>query len=128
MKTRIVLICLSAATCLALGLALARTDKAPPDNAKNTVPDNKGAKAEAVSAEEEAIRKAFTAYNVAYAKGDLDAVLATWTQDAEFIDDDGTAYSGRKALSQLFAKSLPSFKGYKITGKITSVRFIKPDV
>jgi hypothetical protein len=28
----------------------------------------------------------------------------------------------------MFAKSLPSFKGYKIGGKLTSVRFIKPDV
>src|SRR5262249_36276447 len=37
-------------------------------------------------------------------------------------------YRGREALAPLFARSLPSFKGYKITSKVTSMSLIKPDV
>jgi uncharacterized protein (TIGR02246 family) len=123
MKTRIVLICLAAATCLVLGFALTRTN--------NAAPDDKPVKAEAdkaASEEETAIHKAVAAYSAAYAKGDADAVLAMWTADAEFTDDDGKVYRGRDALAPLFKKSLPSFKGYKITSKVTSVSFVKPDV
>jgi uncharacterized protein (TIGR02246 family) len=123
MKTRIVLACLAAA-CLALGFALTRTNNAAHD-------DNKAVKADpdkAPSEEEAAIRKAIEAYDVAYAKGDVAAVLATWTPDAEFIDDNGKVYRGHDALAPLFNKSLPSFKGYKITTKLTSVRLVKPDV
>ena len=123
MKTRIVLACLATGACLALVLALTRTNQA--------APEEKPVKAEADKAnadEEAAIHKAAAGYCAAFAKGDTDAVLAMWTADAEFIDDDGKVYRGREALTPLFTKSLPSYKGYKITGKLTSVRFVKPDV
>jgi uncharacterized protein (TIGR02246 family) len=123
MKPRIVLTCLAAATCLVLGFALTRTN--------NAAPDDKVVKAVAdkpANEEEAAIRKTIEAYDVAYVKGDVAAVLATWTPDAEFTDDNGKVYRGRDALEPLFTKSLPSFKGYKITTKLTSVTFIKPDV
>ena len=122
MKTRIVLACLVAGACLVLGLALTQTNQAAPEDK----PSKAGG--EKVTAEEEAIHKAAAAYLAAYAKGDVDAVLAVWTNDAEFIDDDGKVYRGRDTLAPMFAKSLPSYKGYKITGKLTSVRFVTPDV
>jgi uncharacterized protein (TIGR02246 family) len=122
MKTRIVLACL-AASCLALGFALTRTNHAAPEDKPVKVDPNKP-----VSEEEAAIHKAAAAYAAAFAKGDAAAVLAMWTDDAEFTDEDGKVYRGRKTLTQLFTKSLPSYKGYKITGKLTSVSFIKPDV
>jgi uncharacterized protein (TIGR02246 family) len=122
MKTRIVLGCLAAGVCLALGLALTRTNHAAPDDKPGKAEDK------ATTAEETAIHKAAAAYNAAFAKGDADAVLAMWTPDGEFIDDDGKVYKGREALAPLFTKSLPSYKGYKITGKLTSIRFVKPDV
>jgi uncharacterized protein (TIGR02246 family) len=124
MKTRIVLVCLAAGACLALGFALTRTNHAAPDDKKPVK-----ALADPANAEEEAaIHKAAAAYAAAYAKGDADAVIAMWTPDAEFIDDDGKVYRGHDTLAPMFKKSLPSYKGYKITGKLTSIRFIKPDV
>jgi uncharacterized protein (TIGR02246 family) len=126
MKTRIVLAGLAAAICLVLGFALTRTNHAAPDDKAD-----KAVKAVAdkpASEDEAAIKKAINDYSAAFAKGDAAAVLAMWTPDAEFIDEDGKVYSGRDALAPLFKKSLPSFKGYKITAKLTSVRFIKPDV
>jgi uncharacterized protein (TIGR02246 family) len=125
MKSRLFLACLAAAACLALGFALTRTNQAASDDkpvkAKATVE-------KAVSEEEAVIRKGNDAYHAAYARGDVDAVLAFWTPDAEFIDDDGKVYRGHDTLAKLFKKHLPSFKGYKITSKLTSVDFIKPDV
>jgi uncharacterized protein (TIGR02246 family) len=123
MKTRIILGGLAVGACLALGLALTRTNQAAPDDKPA-----KGGADKPRGEEEDAIHKAAAAYNAAFAKGDADAVLAMWTADGEFIDDDGKVYRGREALASLFTKSLPSYKGYKITGKLTSVRFIKPDV
>jgi uncharacterized protein (TIGR02246 family) len=123
MKTRCVLASLATVACLALGLALTRTNQAAPKDRPVKAKADKAA-----GPEEAAIRKAITAYYAAYARGDAAAALAFWTADAEFIDDDGKAYRGHAALAPLFRKSLPSFKGYKITYKLTSVRFIKPDV
>jgi uncharacterized protein (TIGR02246 family) len=131
MKTRIVLTCLAAVACLSLGFALTRTNQAAPDDKPAKTDDDKPVKAKtakAPSEDETAIRKAVDAYFAAYAKGDVKGVLAVWTPDAEFIDEDGKTYRGRDTLAKMFTQSLPSFKGYKIASKLTSVRFVKPDV
>jgi len=133
MKTRIVLTSLTAGACIVLGLALTRPNQAAPVDkplkAGKDAPEEQPAKADNAPSEDEVgIQKAAATYSAAFARGDVDAVLATWTPDAEFIDDDGKAYRGREALAPLFTKSLPSFKGYRITSKLTSVRFVKPDV
>jgi uncharacterized protein (TIGR02246 family) len=123
MKTRIAMSCLAAVACLALGLTLTRTNQAAPEDKPIKANGDK-----AMAEEEAAILKAVALYTAAFAKGDTDAVLAMWTADAEFIDDNGKVYRGHDALAPLFTKNLPSYKGYKITGKLTSVRFVKPDV
>jgi uncharacterized protein (TIGR02246 family) len=134
MKTRTVLVGLAMGACLTLGFVLTRTNQAAPEDKPqpkggDKAPEAQPVKVDKANAEEEAaINKAYSAYTAAYAKGDADAVVAMWTADAEFIDDDGKVFRGRDALTPLFVKSLPSFKGYKITGKLTSIRFIKPDV
>src|SRR5262249_36986629 len=80
MKSRIVLACLAAATCLVLGFVLTRPNQAGPDvKAANAEGDK------AASEDEAAIRKAVADYSAAFAKADVDAVLATWMPDAEFI-------------------------------------------
>lgn len=147
MKTPIVVACLGAAACMALAFALTPTNYAAPDLEGVKAEPGKGEpgkgeadkdkpgkstdkdKADKDGGEEEAaIRKAAGAYAAAFAKGDAAAALAMWTSDAEFIDDDGKVHRGHDSLSPLFKKTLPSFKGYKITMKLTSVRFVKPDV
>jgi uncharacterized protein (TIGR02246 family) len=135
MKTRIGLACLTAGACLALGLVLTRTNQAAPEekakggDTKAPTGDKPAKPDKApVTGEEAAIHKAAAAYAAAFAKGDVDAVVGTWTVDAEFIDEDGKVHRGRETLAPMFAKSLPSYKGYKIGGKLTSVSFIQPDV
>jgi uncharacterized protein (TIGR02246 family) len=134
MRTRIVLPCLAAAAFVALAFALTRTNNAAPDDKSDRVVKGDGdraSKAEADKSDNEdeaAIKKAVNDYSAAYAKGDLEAVLATWTRDAEFTDDDGKVYRGRESLEPIFKKTLPSFKGYRITAKLTSIQLIKPDV
>jgi uncharacterized protein (TIGR02246 family) len=129
MKTRIVLACLATGACLALGFVLARNNYAAPDDKPAKARADRTDKAQKPAGKEEAaIRKGFAAYLAAYARGDTDAVLEMWTHDAEFIDDDGKVYRGRHILAPMFKKSLPSFKGYKITGKLTSVSIVSPDV
>ncbi len=126
MRTRIVLACLAAATCVVIGFAVARSTHAGPDDKADKSSKTEGDKH--VSEDEAAIQKAINDYSAAYGKGDIDAVLATWAPDAEFTDDDGKVYRGREALAPLFKRTLPSYKGYKITAKLTSVSVIKPDV
>jgi uncharacterized protein (TIGR02246 family) len=122
MKTRIFLTCLAfGAICLAVRLAPMWSQQ--PASGGSTA-----ATAAKPAGEEAALHQAAASYSAAFARGDSAAVLAMWTPDAEFIDDEGKVYRGHEALAPLFAKSLPSFKGYKITSKLTSVRFVKPDV
>lgn len=128
MKTQIALVSLCAALCVALVLALTRTNYAATNNQGETAQPVKGDGGKDKSEDEVALQKAVAAYSVAFAKGDVAAVVSMWTPDAEFIDDDGKTYRGRDTLTKIFTKSLPSFKGYKITSKLTSVRFVKPDV
>ena len=78
--------------------------------------------------DEQAIRKAAAAYIEAMNKGDLDAILAFWAPDADFVDETGKATRGREALSALFKKSLPALKDTKIAGQMHSLKFLRPDV
>lgn len=82
----------------------------------------------AASAGEQAIRKAFAAYLEAMNKGDLDAVLAFWAADADYIAESGQMTRGRDAIAALFKKSLPELKGTKVSGKITALKFLRPEV
>jgi uncharacterized protein (TIGR02246 family) len=78
--------------------------------------------------DEQAIRKAATALVAAMNKGDLAALMALWTPDADYIDEDGNATRGKEALTALFKKGLADNKGSKITGKTNSIKFLRPEV
>jgi len=78
---------------------------------------------------EDAIRKTTEEHSVAFNRGDLQAFLAHWDRDAEYIDQAGKVTKGRTALMALFRKSFEaSKKGSKLRVQITSLRFPKPDV
>ncbi|HEV3256368.1 MAG TPA: SgcJ/EcaC family oxidoreductase [Gemmataceae bacterium] len=77
---------------------------------------------------EQAIRKAIQEHDAAFNRGDLQAFLAHWDRDAEFIDETGKVTRGRNALAVLFRKSLEDNKGSKLRVQITSLRFPRPDV
>jgi len=79
-------------------------------------------------ADDEAIRKNVAAFSKAFNAGDLDGVLAAWTEDGEFIHESGKVYRGKPALRVMLKKSLETYKGHKQTVKIDSIRFVRPDV
>src|SRR6516164_4818109 len=80
------------------------------------------------AADEAAIRAHNQAYAAALTSGDLDAVIAFWATDGDFVDEAGKVTTGKDNIAALFKKALPGLKGGKITGKIHSIKFLKPDI
>lgn len=79
-------------------------------------------------ADEKVLRDSVARLEAAFNKGDLDALLSYWTDDAEFISEAGQTHRGKDALRALLKKGLETYKGHKQTIKISSIRFIRPDV
>jgi uncharacterized protein (TIGR02246 family) len=78
--------------------------------------------------DEEGIRQAMRQYTAAFNKGDIDAVMAFWTADAEFISDDGKAVRGRDAIGAQTKRVFSKHKQLSIKLVSKSIRFVKPDV
>lgn len=83
---------------------------------------------EQAATEEAAIRKAEDDFSAAYNKGDLDALMALWTEDAEFISEDGRTYRGKEQIRVLMKKSLTTNKGMTQQAKPATMKFVRPDV
>jgi uncharacterized protein (TIGR02246 family) len=79
-------------------------------------------------ADEAELHKTGEAFSQAFNKGDLNALVGFWTEDAEFIRETGKTYHGHEAIRSLLKASLSENKGSKQSIKATSLRFIKPDV
>jgi uncharacterized protein (TIGR02246 family) len=60
----------------------------------------------AAEGDEAAVRAAIDSYVAAYNRGDVDAVLAHWADDAEYLLSSGERVLGRDALRAVFAESL----------------------
>ena len=54
--------------------------------------------------------------------------MARWAPDADYIDEAGKITRGKEALTELFKKGLAEHKGSKISGKMHSLKFLRPDV
>jgi uncharacterized protein (TIGR02246 family) len=80
------------------------------------------------SSGEAEIRQAEKEYIAALNASNLDAIMAFWAVDADFIDEAGTLTTGKEALTALFKKSLPDRKGSKYAGKTHSLKFLRPEV
>src|SRR5262245_8489219 len=78
--------------------------------------------------DEQAIRKAAQGLVRAMNKGDLDALMAFWTPDADYMDETGKVTRGKEGLTALFKKGLAENKGSKVTGKTNSLKFLRPEV
>jgi uncharacterized protein (TIGR02246 family) len=76
----------------------------------------------------EAIAKAATGYMAAFEKGDVDALAAKWTQDAEYIDESGKKTEGREAIAAMLRKNVNGVKGYKLSLHTTTCHLVTPDV
>ncbi len=68
------------------------------------------------------------AYEAAYAKGDVTALAAFFTDDAEYTSDDGRTFSGRPAIEACLRDAARSNKGAKLMIRTDSVKPLSPDV
>src|SRR5205814_2916708 len=73
--------------------------------------------------DEAAVRKATADFIKVVEKGDAKAVAASWTEDGEYIDDDGTTLRGRAAIEAAYAKAFAKKKNPKVEITIESIRF-----
>lgn len=86
------------------------------------------AQASATAKDEQAIRQAVADMAAAFTKGDVDAGLAAWANDADYIDDTGKVHKGKAAIAALFKQALAENAGRKFKIEVASLRFLKPDV
>jgi uncharacterized protein (TIGR02246 family) len=135
MKKRIGL--LTAAGLLAavgVGFLLARDRERPPaaPAAEDQKPDDQ-AKAKADpkdpkrADDDKAIRKQSAELMSAIEKGDAKALAEFWTEEGEFVEDDGTTMRGRAAIEAAYAKAFAKRPKVKLDNRIDSVRFLSRD-
>jgi uncharacterized protein (TIGR02246 family) len=87
-----------------------------------------GADSKAPAGAEEQIRKANADYATALMAGNLDAIMAFWSSDADYIDEAGEMTRGSEKITELFRKALPEFKDTKVNIKVQSLRFLRPEI
>jgi uncharacterized protein (TIGR02246 family) len=80
------------------------------------------------SPDEQAIRKSVDGYCAAFNSGDVNAILAFWADDADYVDVDGETHRGKEAIAALFKTSAADMNGNKLGLKIDNLRFVKPEV
>jgi len=97
-----------------------------PMNAWSQEPD----KDAAASTDEEAIRRATSAYREAVENGDVDAVAKLWTPDADYVDHLGHAFKMQAALAAAKSRSQKDGRIVRPPLKIETlaIRFVSPDV
>lgn len=86
-----------------------------------------GAKDTKRSADEAAIRKETAEFIKAVEKGDAKAVAAAWTEDGEYIGEDGTTIRGRAGIEAAYAQAFAKKKRIKMDITIESIRFPSKD-
>ncbi len=77
---------------------------------------------------EKQVQAATDAFVRAYNAGDVKAIAALFTEDAESTDEDGTLIQGKSAIADLFAQALAANPGSKMEVRVDSLRFLSPDV
>jgi uncharacterized protein (TIGR02246 family) len=79
--------------------------------------------------DEAAVRELEAAYDDAWNRADLDALVSPFAPDATIIDPFGGVSSGRDEIRRLLSELLAgSGRGSTHTGTILSVRFVSADV
>src|SRR5438309_664474 len=78
-------------------------------------------------ADEDAIRKQTAALVKAFNKGDAKALATLWTEEGEYIDDDGTSFRGRAAIEATYAAFYTNNPKARLEVDIDSIRFVSKD-
>jgi uncharacterized protein (TIGR02246 family) len=110
---------LTVIAALALATPWARGDepKAAPDKAAQPGRDN----------DKKAIQEVVDAFKQAFNKGDVKAISALFTEDAEVVDEHGGKVQGRQAITEHFAAGFGDAPGAKIEIDADSLRFLGAD-
>src|SRR5262249_42263095 len=74
-----------------------------------------------------AIRRTTADFIKAVEKGDAKAVAEFFTEEGEYVGDDGTTLHGRAAIEAAYAKALSKNKTSKVETTIDSIRFPSKD-
>jgi uncharacterized protein (TIGR02246 family) len=74
-----------------------------------------------------AVRKTTADFIQAIEKGDAKALAAFWTEEGEYIGDDGTTLRGRAPIEAAYAKQFAKKKNAKVEFNIESIRFPSKD-
>lgn len=78
-------------------------------------------------ADETAVREAARTLARAFEKGDAKAVGAAFTEEGEYVDEDGDPVRGRAALEKAYAGFFAKRPELKVESKTTAVRFVGKD-
>lgn len=73
--------------------------------------------------EEQEIRRAIDSYVAAYNKGDVEAVVRHFVDNAQYIDADGNIARGRDDIRQELSETLTASTDLKLAVEITSIDF-----
>lgn len=95
---------------------------------KQAIAAGQGAESKSTNAADAEIRKANSDYAAAMMAGDLNAIMAYWATDADYVDENGKMTKGNDKIAALFQKVLPEIKGTKVTIKVNSLKFLRPEV
>lgn len=67
------------------------------------------------------------AYESAYAKGDVKAMVDFFAEDAEYTADDGRTFSGRNAIEEAIRAGLAGNRDSRLSIQVDSVRLLAPE-
>jgi uncharacterized protein (TIGR02246 family) len=109
------LVALTVVFVAALEMTLARA------KASDDVSDSKR------KADEAAIRKLSSDFSHALEQGDAKAVAGFWTDEGEYIGNDGSTLRGRAAIEDAYGKFLQKTGQVKVEMNIDSIRFVSQD-
>jgi uncharacterized protein (TIGR02246 family) len=110
-------------------LRKARQNRAPAAQAADEPQEPKaGAPKDSKRSEDEAaIRKATAAFIKAVEKSDAKAVADMWTEEGEYIGEDGTTLRGRAEIEAAYTKGFAKKKRAKVEMTVETIRFPSKD-
>lgn len=79
------------------------------------------------SPDEMAIRANSKASAMAFNAGDAKAVAARWTEDGDYVNQEGQRYTGRAAIQKEYENFFAQYPGIKINYEIDSIRVLSPE-
>ncbi len=86
------------------------------------------AKGKSQDVDRDAVTKTVQSFTAAFEKGDAKALAAHWTENGEYVADDGTTIRGRAAIEKAYAGILAKRKGpAKVQIEVDSIRFPSKD-